>query len=82
MTGRDLIIYILENGLEDEPVVKDGKLIGFMSVADVAVAMEVSYPTVLVWVNQGMLDSVHFDNKINIPISSFQSLLDKKERKE
>jgi len=82
MTGRDLIIYILENGLEDEPVVKDGKLIGFMSVADVAVAMEVSYPTVLVWANQGMLDSVHFDNKINIPISSFQSLLDKKERKE
>lgn len=82
MTGRDLIIYILENGLEDEPVVKDGKLIGFMSVADVAVAMEVSYPTVLVWVNQGMLDSVHFDNKINIPISSFQSLLNKKERKE
>lgn len=82
MTGRDLIIYILENGLEDEPVVKDGKLIGFMSVADVAVAMEVSYPTVLVWVNQGMLDSVHFDNKINISISSFQSLLNKKERKE
>lgn len=82
MTGRDLIIYILENGLEDEPVVKDGKLIGFMSVADVAVAMEVSYPTVLVWANQGMLDSVHFGNKINIPISSFQSLLDKKERKE
>lgn len=82
MTGRDLIIYILENGLEDEPVVKDGKLIGFMRVADVAVAMEVSYPTVLVWVNQGMLDSVHFDNKINIPISSFQSLLNKKERKE
>ena len=82
MTGRELIIYILENGLEDEPVVKDGKLIGFMSVADVAVAMEVSYPTVLVWANQGMLDSVHFDNKINIPISSFQSLLNKKERKE
>lgn len=82
MTGRDLILYILENGLEDEPVVKDGRLIGFMNVPDVAAAMEVSYPTVLVWVNQGMLDSVEFNKKINIPISSFRSFLDKKERKE
>lgn len=82
MTGRDLIIYILENGLEDEPIVKDGKFIGFMDVSDVAVAIDVSYPTVLVWINQGMLDSIELNNKINIPISSFKSLLDRKKRKE
>ena len=27
MTGRDLIIYILENGLEDEPIIQDGMII-------------------------------------------------------
>ena len=30
MTGRDLIVYILSNNLENEEVFKDGKFIGFI----------------------------------------------------
>ena len=41
MTGRDLIIYILENGLEDEPVFKDGKFIGFITTGEAAVQCNV-----------------------------------------
>ena len=37
MTGRDLIIYILENNLENEPVYKDGRLLGFLTVTEAAV---------------------------------------------
>ena len=31
MTGRELIVYILENGLENEPIFKNGKPIGFIT---------------------------------------------------
>lgn len=31
MTGRDLILYILMNNLEDEPVFEEGKFIGFVT---------------------------------------------------
>lgn len=27
MTGRELIIYILENGLEDEQIIQDGMIV-------------------------------------------------------
>ena len=46
MTGRDLIIYILENELEDEPVFKDGKFIGFLTIEEVAIRMNVGTATV------------------------------------
>ena len=32
MTGRDLIIYILENELEDKPVVLDGGFLDLLTV--------------------------------------------------
>lgn len=78
MTGKDLIMYILENNLENEPVAKNGKLIGFMTVSEVAVKMNVSFPTVLVWANQGMLDGIQIGGKTFFPVSSVQSLLNKK----
>lgn len=45
MTGRDLIIYILENSLEDEPVFKDGKFIGFITDAEAAVRLKTGIST-------------------------------------
>jgi hypothetical protein len=41
MTGRDLIVYILQNNLENEPVFKDGKFIGFMTEGEAAEKFDV-----------------------------------------
>lgn len=58
MTGRELILYILSNGLEDEPVFKDGKFIGFITAGEAAVKMNVGVPTIYVWVTQHKLEGV------------------------
>lgn len=70
MTGRDLIIYILSNGLENEPVVKDGKLIGFMTVDEAAAEMNVGSATIHVWLWQKKLPYVSIGDTIYIPIGA------------
>lgn len=67
MTGRDLIIYILQNGLEDEPIVKDGKVMGFLTVAEAAQKMGVGPATVLTLARLGKLEDVEIGNTIYIP---------------
>lgn len=39
MTGRDMIIYILANGLENEQVINDGRVMGYIRDDDVAVQL-------------------------------------------
>lgn len=46
MKGRDLIIYILQNDLEDEEIFKDGKFIGTLTDFEVAVKLGVGVSTV------------------------------------
>ena len=67
MTGRDLILYILANGLEDEPVFKNGNFIGFVNPSDVAKKLNVGFATVYAWMHQGRLDSVSVNEGIYIP---------------
>jgi hypothetical protein len=67
MTGRDLIVYILENKLEDAPVFKDGKLLGFMNVEEAAVKYEVGIATVKLWFRLGMLRGIVIGEEIYIP---------------
>ena len=67
MTGRDLIIYILTNNLEDKPVFENGKFIGFVTVSDVAKQTDVGLATVHAWMHQGRLDSVVVNEGIYIP---------------
>lgn len=68
MTGRDLIIYILANGLEDKPVFEDGKFIGFMTPGEAACDMGVGAATVQAWASMGMLDSIHTVEGVYIPV--------------
>lgn len=75
MTGRDLIIYILENGLENEPVFKNGKFIGFVTADEVALKTNVGLATVHAWIHQDRLDSVVVKDGIYIP-ANFKSPLD------
>ena len=70
MTCRDLIIYILSNGLENEPVVKDGKLTGFMTVEEAATTMNVGSATIHVWIWQKQLPFVSIGNAIYIPVGT------------
>lgn len=66
MTGRDLIIYILENGLEDEPVIKDGKIIGFLTVAEAAIKFDIGEATIHAWYNLGVMDGIEIGDVIYI----------------
>ena len=70
MTGRELIMYILANRLEDEPVICNGRLAWFMTVDEAAVKMDVGPETVLAWVKLGMLPSIVIAEGLYIPTSA------------
>ena len=70
MTGRDLILYILENHLEDKQVFEEGNLLGFITIIEAAEKMSVGVATILTWLNQGRLKGVTIGDTIYIPASS------------
>ena len=67
MTGRELIIYILSNNLENEQVVKDGKLIGFESDMDFAARMEVGPETIRALAKMDKIKGCQLGNSLFIP---------------
>lgn len=67
MTGRELILYILKNGLEDEQVVKDGKLVGFLTLTEAASKFDVGTATVATWATLGYISYVNIGNVMYIP---------------
>jgi excisionase family DNA binding protein len=79
MTGRDLILYILSNNLEDEPVFQNGKFIGFITAAEAAAKMNVGVPTICVWVAQHQLNGIRIGDQIYIPADSVRPNPDTKE---
>ena len=64
MTGRDLIIYIMQNNLEDEVVLKDGFFVGFMDENEAAAKFGVGVETVRVWYSLRMLDGIRVGKKL------------------
>lgn len=70
VTGRDLIVYILENGLEDEPVFKDGKFIGFITDTEAAVRLKTGVATVQAMCNLEILPGVKIGEKLYIPANT------------
>jgi hypothetical protein len=67
MNGRDLILYILQNNLENEPVFKDGNFLGFISITEFAKRQNVGEETVRLWVNLGYVDGIIIYDEIYIP---------------
>ena len=70
MTGRDLIIYILTHGLENETIVSwkmDGGLIGFMTDVEAAEKFNVGLATVYAWADMNMIEFVRLGDSIFIP---------------
>ena len=75
MTGKDMIIYILSNNLENEPVFKNGKVMGLLSIDEVAAKMDVGVATIHAWVLQGWIDSVLIGDSVYIPANFEQPIL-------
>lgn len=69
MTGRELIIYILENGLENEQVFDDGRLLGFMNIQEAALKFNVGIACIEYWFNAGVLDGFKIGENVYIPIN-------------
>ena len=71
MTGRDLIIYILQNNLEDTPVFDDlGGFLGFLTVDQAAVKFNVGVETIIVWASMGWVENVRISGVLYIPANA------------
>lgn len=66
MTGKELIIYILENDLLDEKVIKDGVPIFLLDLNDAAVKFDVGTATVKAWAAVGMIESERLNDGLYI----------------
>ena len=72
MTGKELILYILQNNLENEVVFKDGIFIWLMN-EEAAAKFGVGVATIKAWYNCGMLsgtkigDHLYFLRNANDP---------------
>lgn len=67
LTGRELMLYILEHGLENEPVFKDGCFIGFITELEAARILDVGTATIRSLVKQGKIENIQIGEKIYIP---------------
>ena len=68
MTGRELIIFILENGLEDEVFFETGKLPGLMTVEEAAVKYHVGPATMAAWHLHGFKKGIMIGGALYFPI--------------
>lgn len=79
MTGKELIIYILKNNLENEDIFKDGVPIGFMSVSEAALKFKVTASTISLWYGMGMINGVDIGGTLYIPVDAVKKVLNQNE---
>ena len=72
MTGRDLIIYILENGLEDKEVLDGGKIIGFETLYGLAEKKDTGVETIFALCKMRDVPTVLINNKVCIPVFAIE----------
>lgn len=70
MTGRELIIYILENHLEDEPVFNEGRFLGFLTEEEAAVKMDIGVATIRTWCEIGWMEHIKIEDHYYIPANA------------
>ena len=79
MTCRELVIYILENHLEDEPILNDaGTIVGFTSIDEAAVELGVGIPTIYALISQSDLDYIVIGGTPFVTIASLKKRKDNK----
>lgn len=74
MTGRDLIIYILSNKLEDTLILNDGKIHGFMSANEAALKFSVGEATIHAWYRMGFIPGFYIGKEIYIPVNAIKGV--------
>ena len=73
MTGKELILYILQNNLENTVVLEDGFFVGFMDEEEAALKFRVGVATIRAWYGCKMLkgtkigDSLYFRKDVADP---------------
>lgn len=71
MTGRELILFILENRLEDRPITdSDGKLVALLTIEEAASKFEVGVGTVVAWVGMGYIKHISINGVCYIPANA------------
>lgn len=63
MTGRDLIMFILENRLEDLTIFEDGNIPGYMTIGQAAEKWNVGEATVSTWIELGKIHAITVGNE-------------------
>lgn len=66
MNGKDLIIYILSNNLENEPVYKDGVFLGLMDVNTAAAKFNVGPAVINAWYELNFLEGIKIGDQVFI----------------
>lgn len=80
MTGRELIMWILENHLEDKVLFDDGEVYGFTSIKKAAAELEVGEATVKTWMAMNEIAPCIIGGTVYISIQDMLTLREKKER--
>lgn len=70
LTAKEWMVYILQNELEDEPLVKDGKLLGFLTIKEAAAKFDVGTATVQLWLKEYNLPYLQIGNQVFIPANA------------
>lgn len=70
MTGRDLIIYILQNDLLDAPVYEHGRLLGFMTATEAAAKFQVGLATIYAWAKMNFIPSAMIGEDLYIYVNA------------
>ena len=79
MTGKELILYILQNNLENTIVLEDCFFIGFMTEEEAAVKFGVGTATIRAWYHCRMLsgtkigDALYFRKDVADPRITIQN---------
>lgn len=66
MTGRDLIVYILQNHLEDSQISLDGGFMNLLNVHEAAAKYEVGEATIKAWFVLGTIDGLMVGNDLYV----------------
>lgn len=66
MTGRDLIIYIVQNHLEDAPIDENGRFLNLISTKEAAVKFNVGEATIRIWYQMKGIDGVMIGDTLYI----------------
>lgn len=82
MKGRDLIIYILKNGLEDKDIISEEFLSFLPTVEAVAQMFEVGTHTVAAWAIVGELELMTINGTVYVNPDSLDRFAERMARKE